>query len=181
LRFQPTEIDGAFFIEIDAHADERGMFARTFCEEVFAKVGAQMRMVQANISRNPKARTLRGLHFQAPPHGEAKLIQCVRGRVFDVAVDLRQHSLSFRRSVCLELAADGNRLFLIPKGCAHGFLTLEDNSDILYYMDAVFVPGAGQGVRWNDPAFKIPWPVAPLLISERDAAYPDFDVGGRGH
>ena len=123
----------------------------------------------------PKAGTLRGLHFQAPPHEEAKLIQCVRGRVFDVAVDLRRHAPSFRRSVCTELSADGNRLFLIPKGCAHGFLTLEDNSDILYYMGDAFVPGVGQGVRWNDPAFEIPWPAAPRLISERDAAYPDFD------
>jgi dTDP-4-dehydrorhamnose 3,5-epimerase len=147
LRFQPTEIDGVFFIELDALADERGMFARTFCEEAFAKAGVEMRIAQANISRNPKAGTLRGLHFQAPPHEEAKLIQCVRGRVFDVAVDLRRHSPSFRRSVCTELSADGNRLFLIPKGCAHGFL--------------------------------IPWPAAPRLISERDAAYPDFDAAGR--
>jgi len=179
LRFQPTEIDGAFFIELEVHADERGLFARTFCEDVFAKAGAQMRIAQANISRNPKAGTLRGLHFQAPPHEETKLIQCVRGRIFDVAVDLRRHSPSFCRSVCTELSADGNRLFLIPKGCAHGFLTLDDNSDILYYMGDAFVPGAGQGVRWNDPAFNIPWPAAPRLISERDAAYPDFDLAGR--
>ena len=101
------------------------------------------------------------------------------GRVFDVAVDLRRHSPSFRRSVGTELSADGNRLFLIPKGCAHGFLTLADDSGILYYMGEAFVPGTGQGVRWNDPAFKIAWPATPRLISERDAAYPDFDVAGR--
>jgi dTDP-4-dehydrorhamnose 3,5-epimerase len=146
---------------------------------VFAKAGAAMRIVQANISRNPKAGTLRGLHFQAPPHEEAKLVQCVRGRIFDVAVDLRRHSPSFRRSVCTELSGDGNRMFLIPKGCAHGYLTLEDDSDILYYMGDAFVPGVGQGVRWNDPAFSIPWPAAPRLISPRDAAYPDFDAAGR--
>jgi len=179
LRFQPTEIDGAFFVELDTHADERGLFARTFCEDVFAKAGVTMRTVQANISRNPKAGTLRGMHFQAPPHEEAKLVQCVRGRVFDVAVDLRRSLRSFGRCVGTELSADGNRLFLIPKGCAHGFLTLEDNCDLLYYMGDAFVPGAGRGVRWNDPAFKIPWPAAPRLISERDAAYPDYDLTGR--
>ena len=175
MRFQPTEIDGAFFIELDTHVDERGLFARTFCEDVFAKAGAPIRAVQANISRNPKMGTLRGMHFQAPPHEEIKLIQCVRGRVFDVALDLRRDGLSFGRTVATELSADGNRLFLIPKGCAHGFLTLEDNSDLLYYMGDAFVPGAGQGLRWNDPAFKIPWPAAPRLISERDATYPDYD------
>ena len=180
MRFQPTEIAGAFFIELDVHVDERGSFARTFCEDVFAEAGAAIRTVQANISRNPKAGTLRGMHFQAPPHEEAKLVQCVRGRIFDVAVDLRRDAPSFGRCAYTELSADGTRLFLIPKGCAHGFLTLEDNSDVLYYMGDAFVPGVGQGVRWNDPAFRIPWPAAPLLISERDAAYPDFDLYGRG-
>lgn len=180
MRFQPTDIDDAFFVELDIHADERGLFARTFCEDVFAKAGAAMRTVQANISRNPKSGTLRGMHFQTPPHEEAKLIQCVRGRVFDVAVDLRRGVGSYGRCVWTELPADGNRLFLIPKGCAHGFLTLEDNSDVLYYMGDAFVPGSGQGVRWNDPAFKIPWPAAPHLISERDASYPDYDLSGRG-
>ncbi len=180
MRFQPTEIHGAFFVELDTHVDERGLFARTFCEDVFAKAGAAMRTVQANISRNPKVGTLLGMHFQAPPHEEAKLIQCVRGRVFDVAIDLRRASASFGRCVWTELSADGSRLFLIPKGCAHGFLTLEDNSDLLYYMGDAFVPGAGKGVRWNDPAFKIPWPAAPRLISARDAAYPDYDLSGGG-
>lgn len=180
MRFQPTEIDGAFFVELDTHVDERGLFARTFCEDVFAKAGAAMRTVQANISRNPTSGTLRGMHFQAPPHEEAKLIQCVRGRIFDVAIDLRGHMASFGRCVWTELSADGSRLFLIPKGCAHGFLTLEDNSDLLYYMGDTFVPGVGKGVRWNDPAFKIPWPAMPRLISERDATYPDYDFSGRG-
>lgn len=180
MRFQPTDIDGAFFVELDIHEDERGLFARTFCEDAFAKAGVALRTVQANISRNPARGTLRGMHFQAPPHEESKLIQCVRGRVFDVAIDLRRDMRSYGRCVWSELSADGNRLFLIPKGCAHGFLTLEDNSDVLYYMGDAFVPGSGQGVRWNDPAFKIPWPAAPRLISERDATYPDYDLSGRG-
>ncbi|HZP76557.1 MAG TPA: dTDP-4-dehydrorhamnose 3,5-epimerase [Pseudolabrys sp.] len=174
MRFQPTAIAGAFFVELDAHADERGLFARTFCRDVFAQARIALDVVQANISRNPRAGTLRGMHFQAPPHEEAKLIQCLRGRVFDVALDLRRDAPSFGQSVCTELSADGTRLFFIPKGCAHGFLTLEDGSDLLYYMGTEFVAEAARGVRWNDPAFNIPWPRQPALISERDAGYPDY-------
>ena len=151
-------ITGAFFVELDTHEDVRGSFARTFCEQVFSQAGVDMHIVQTNISRNPTAGTLRGMHYQAPPHEEAKLIQCVRGRIFDAAVDLRCHTPSYKRSVGTELSADENRLFFIPAGCAHGFLTREDNSDVLYYMGAAFVPGATRGVRWNDPVFEIPWP-----------------------
>lgn len=180
MRFQPTKITGAFFIELDVHTDHRGGFARTFCDQLFAQAGIDMQVAQANISRNPKARTLRGMHYQAPPHEEAKLVQCVRGRVFDVALDLRNELPSFGLCVCTELSADGNRLFYIPKGCAHGFLTLEDNSDLVYYMADAFVAGAERGVRWDDPAFKIPWPWSPLLVSERDATYSDYQHP-RGH
>jgi dTDP-4-dehydrorhamnose 3,5-epimerase len=174
VRFQPTAIAGAFFIELDAHKDERGLFARTFCEKAFAEAGIDMRVVQANISRNPHAGTLRGMHYQAAPHEEPKLVQCVGGRIFDVAIDLRRNSRSYRRSACIELSADDDRLFFIPAGCAHGFLTLEDNSDVFYYMGAAFVPGAARGVRWDDPAFEIPWPAPPRLISPRDASYADY-------
>lgn len=174
MRFEPTAIEGTFFIELDAHQDERGFFARTFCQEAFARAGIDMRIVQTNISRNPTAGTLRGMHYQIPPHEEAKIIQCVRGRIFDVAIDLRCDTSSYRRSVCTELAAEENRLFLISPGCAHGFLTLEAESDVFYYMGAAFVPGAGRGVRWNDPSFEIPWPTSPSLISARDAEYPDY-------
>lgn len=171
MRLEPTAIDGAFFLELLAHEDERGLFARTFCEKSFAEAGIAMRIVQANISRNPNAGTLRGLHYQIPPHEEAKLIQCVRGRVFDVAIDLRCDTASYGCTVYTELSADHNRLFFIPAGCAHGYLTLEDNSDVLYYMGAAFVSSAGLGVRWDDPAFAIPWPRKPAIISERDATY----------
>jgi dTDP-4-dehydrorhamnose 3,5-epimerase len=177
VRFEPTAIVGAFFIELDVHQDERGWFARTFCEQAFAHAGINLRVVQTNVSSNPTAETLRGMHYQAPPHEEPKLIQCVRGRVFDVAIDLRLNAPSYRRCVCTELSADENRLFFIPPGCAHGFLTLEDNSDVFYYMGAAFVPDSGRGVRWNDPAFNIPWPMPPRLISARDAAYRDFSAG----
>ena len=174
MQFEPTAIAGAFFVELDVPEDERGLFARTFCEQIFAQAGIDMRIVQTNVSRNPTAGTLRGMHYQAAPNQEPKLIQCIRGRIFDVAIDLRYSAPSYSRTVCTELSVVGNRLFFIPPGCAHGFLTLEDNSDIFYYMGAAFVSGATRGVRWNDPAFKIPWPQAPRLISQRDAAYADY-------
>ena len=174
MRFEPTAIAGAFFVELDVHEDERGMFARTFCEQIFAQAGVNMRIVQTNISRNPTTGTLRGMHFQAPPHEEPKLIQCVRGRIFDVAIDLRRQSASYKHSVHTPLSAEENRLFFIPSGCAHGFLTLESNCDVFYYMGAAFVPSAARGVRWNDPAFEIPWPRLPNLMSERDASYADY-------
>ena len=177
MRFEPITIAGAYFVELDVHQDERGMFARTFCEQAFAEAGINLRVVQTNVSCNPTAGTLRGMHYQAPPHAEPKLIQCVRGRVFDVAIDLRLNAPSYRRCACTELSADENRLFFIPPGCAHGFLTLEDNSAVFYYMGAAFVPDSGRGIRWNDPAFNIPWPMPPRLISARDAAYVDFFAG----
>ena len=175
MRFEPTIIAGAFFIELDVHQGERALFARTFCEKAFAQAGIDLRVVQTNVSSNLTAGTLRGMQYQAPPHEEPKLIQCVRGRVFDVAIDLRLNAP--RRYVCTELSADENRLFFIPPGCAHGFLTLEDNSDVFYYMGAAFAPDSGRGIRWDDPAFKIRWPMPPRLISPRDAAYVDFFGG----
>lgn len=176
MRFEPTAIPGAFFVDLEVHQDERGLFARAFCERAFAEAGVDMRIVQTNISRNPTSGTLRGMHYQVPPHDEPKLIQCVRGRIFDVAIDLRCDRPSYGRFVCSELSADNNRLFYIPRGCAHGFLTLENNSDVFYYMGAVFVPDGGRGVRWNDPAFAVPWPGRPNLISARDAGYADYPL-----
>lgn len=174
MRFAPTAIEGAFAVELELHQDERGAFARTYCDDEFAAAGIPMRIVQTSLSRNAKAGTLRGMHYQAPSHQEAKLVQCVRGRIFDVAIDLRPSSPTFRRAQAFELAADGGRLFFIPAGCAHGFLTLEDASDVVYGMDTAFVPNVGLGVRWNDPAFGVDWPMAPRVISSRDASYPDF-------
>lgn len=174
MRFVPTAIAGAFCVEMEPVRDDRGSFARSFCEAEFAAAGIDFRAVQMNLSRNPRARTLRGLHGQQAPYAEAKLVQCVRGRLFDVAVDLRPESPSFRRSVGIELSADGDAMFFIPPGCVHGFLTLEPDSDVLYHMGTAFVPGVGFGVRWNEPAFAIDWPAAPAVISDRDAQYPDY-------
>jgi dTDP-4-dehydrorhamnose 3,5-epimerase len=181
VRFHSTAIEGALLVELEILGDERGGFARTFCEEAFAAAGAPMRVVQANLSRNPAAGTLRGMHYQSPPHAEAKLVQCVRGRIFDAALDLRPQSATFGAAASAELGADGGRLFFIPAGCAHGFLTLEDDSDVLYLMGAAFAPQSARGVRWNDPAFAVPWPRAPAVISARDAGFADFRPGpGRG-
>jgi dTDP-4-dehydrorhamnose 3,5-epimerase len=171
MRFASTNVDGARIVEFDGRTDARGYFARSFCEREFAQAGLEMRIVQTNISRNPKRFTLRGLHYQAEPHGEPKIVQCVRGRIFDVAVDLRPRSSTYCRWAAVELGPEENRAFYIPRGCAHGFLSLEDNSDIVYLMGAPYVPDSGRGVRWDDPAFGIEWPERPAEISERDATY----------
>ncbi len=178
MRFTPTAIDGVTVIELDPIEDDRGSFARTFCEEEFEKAGISMRVRQADISHNARAFTLRGLHYQAHPHWEPKLVQCVRGRIWDVAVDLRPESETYRRWAGVELSPGLGRLFYVPRGCAHGFLTLEDDSDVAYLMGEAHAPGAGRGLRWDDPAFGIAWPAAPAHISERDAAYPDHQPGG---
>ena len=174
MRFAPTALSGVLVIDLDAAEDERGFFARTFCADEFAAAGIAMRPHQINLSHNAHALTLRGLHFQAAPHAECKLVQCVRGRIFDVAVDLRRNSQSYRRWFGIELAPELQRMLYIPEGCAHGFLTLEAASDVFYLMGHPFVPEAGRGVRWNDPAFGIDWPAAPRLVSPRDRSYPDF-------
>jgi dTDP-4-dehydrorhamnose 3,5-epimerase len=167
-------LPGVLSIELDAQADQRGFFARTFCEEEFARAGLPFRPAQINLSNNPHALTLRGMHYQASPHGESKVVQCVRGRIFDVAVDLRPDSPSYRNWFGLELAPELRRMLFIPEGCAHGFLTLDGDSDVLYLMGHCYVPDSQRGVRWNDPAFGICWPAQPRLLSPRDAAFSDF-------
>jgi dTDP-4-dehydrorhamnose 3,5-epimerase len=173
MRFFPTEVEGAMIVEWEGHTDSRGYFARNFCEEEFTRAGIPMRVVQTNISRNPHIHTLRGLHYQQDAYAEAKLVQCVHGRIFDVAVDLRPQSPSYCKAVTVELSPNANRTLYIPRGCAHGFITLEPDTDIVYLMDASFAAGMGRGVRWNDPLFAIAWPAHPVEISERDATYPD--------
>lgn len=174
MRLVQTKIPGVTIIEPDPIVDERGSFARVFCREELAKGGISIDIQQTNISHNLRTRTLRGMHYQALPHGEAKLVQCTRGRIFDVAVDLRPESVTFREWVGVELEPESSRSLYIPIGCAHGFMTLEDDTDVFYMMGNVFVPGSGRGLRWNDPALGIEWPAEPESISERDALYPDF-------
>jgi dTDP-4-dehydrorhamnose 3,5-epimerase len=172
-----TPIDGAWVVAPEPIEDERGLFARTFCAEEFAARGLDVRVAQCNTSFNARAGTLRGLHYQADPHGEAKLVRCTQGAIYDVAVDLRPGSPSFRRWFGVELTAATRHAFFIPEGCAHGFQTLQDASEVLYQMSTPYVPGAGRGVRWDDPAFGVTWPEPPAggrTMADRDAAYPDF-------
>jgi dTDP-4-dehydrorhamnose 3,5-epimerase len=174
MRFTKTALPGVLVIDLEAHEDERGDFARTFCEDEFARAGLTLRPRQINLSHNPHAFTLRGMHHQAAPHAEAKVVQCVRGRIFDVAVDLRPDSAGYRQWLGVELAPTLRRLLYIPEGCAHGFLTMEDDSDVLYLMGHSYVAEAQRGVRWDDPAFGIRWPTQPRLMSPRDASFADF-------
>jgi dTDP-4-dehydrorhamnose 3,5-epimerase len=173
MRFSPSGIDGVVVVDIDARSDERGAFARLQCPDEFAAAGHPFSPAQTSLSRNPNAFTLRGMHYQPAPHAEVKLVRAVRGRIFDVAVDLRPASPTYRQWTASELSAENGRALLIGEGIAHGFLTLEPDTDVLYQIAPKFEPGHEAGVRWDDPAFAIAWPRVPALISPRDAAYPD--------
>ncbi len=176
MRFVETPLPGAWVIELEELGDERGWFARTFDAQEFRARGLNPVVVQCNASFNHRPGTLRGMHYQAAPHGESKLVRCVRGAIFDVAVDLRVDSPTCRDWHGVELSADNRLAFYIPAGLAHGFQTLTDNSEVLYQMGNTYVPEAAMGVRWDDPAFAIEWPAAEggRIISERDAGYPDL-------
>jgi dTDP-4-dehydrorhamnose 3,5-epimerase len=174
VKFQRTRLAGVFRVAAEPHNDERGAFARLFCPDEFGAAGLDFAPVQTSLSCNPHPGTLRGLHLQAAPHAERKLVRVTRGRVFDVAVDLRPDSPTHRQWVAAELSADNLMALYIPEGVAHGFLTLEAQTDVLYQIAPAYRPGHEAGVRWDDPAFGIAWPQAPQLISERDASYPDY-------
>jgi dTDP-4-dehydrorhamnose 3,5-epimerase len=176
LRFEPTPLPGAWLIELDRLVDERGWFARAFDRDEFYARGLNPEIVQCNLSHNAQRDTLRGMHYQAEPHGESKLVRCVRGAVFDVAVDLRRDSPTFCRWHGVELSAENGCAFYIPAGFAHGFQTLEDGCEVLYQMGHSYIPDAARGVRFDDPAFAIGWPDpdGPRIVSERDASYPPF-------
>jgi dTDP-4-dehydrorhamnose 3,5-epimerase len=174
MNFHPTDIAEVWVVEPERHEDERGFFARIWDSEAFAERGLRDVVVQASISFNRRRGTLRGMHYQAAPHEEAKLVRCTAGRIFDVAVDLRPSSATFRRWVGVELSADNRKAVYVPEGCAHGFLTLEDVCEIAYQMSSPYEPDAARGVRFDDPAFAIVWPGEITVINERDASYPDF-------
>lgn len=171
MRFVPTRIEGVTVVELEPRRDERGGFVRTFCEMEFAAAGLPFRVVQANVSINAAALTLRGLHFQRAPHGEPKIVSCVRGRIFDVAVDIRRDSATYLQWEAVEMAAGFDRMVCLGEGIAHGFLTLEPDSQVHYLMGAPYVPEAADGLRWDDPAIGIVWPAAPAIVSERDRGY----------
>lgn len=175
MRFTETEIPQVVVIDLDPFRDERGMFARIWCEDELAAQGLTSHLSQCSISRNTGAATLRGLHYQRAPHQEAKLVRCTRGAVYDVAVDLRRDSPTYRRWFGTELSAANGRALFVPEGCAHGFQTLAEDTEILYLISHPYVPEASTGVRWDDPAFGIEWPrAAKRTISDRDRAWPDY-------
>jgi len=170
---QETSIRGAFSIDLEPHADARGFFARTYCEESFRRHGIAFHVVQANISHNSHRATLRGMHYRAAKP-EPKLVRCAAGRIFDVVVDLRPGSPSYCDWFGRELDDERCNALFVPAGCAHGFLTLTDNCRVDYLMGAAYEPGLARGARWNDPAFGIAWPAEPAAISEQDRNWPDF-------
>jgi dTDP-4-dehydrorhamnose 3,5-epimerase len=175
LRFIETPLRGAFVIECEAREDERGSFGRLFCEREFEAEGLETRFPQWSLSRNLKAGTLRGLHFNAAPHEEIKLVRCTAGAIADMIVDVRPRSPTFCRWHRVDLNAASGRALYVPKGFAHGFQTLTEGCDVMYHISAFHEPEAARGVRWNDPAFAIVWPQAEArIMSERDLAYPDF-------
>jgi dTDP-4-dehydrorhamnose 3,5-epimerase len=175
MQFEPAMLEGVAHIRLHVQPDERGSFARTFCEAEFRDAGYPFSVVQANVSRNKAARTLRGLHFQQPPFGEPKVVSCSRGRIWDVAVDIRPSSPTFRRWEAFQLSEDSATAIFLPAGIAHGFLTLEPHTEVNYFMGAAFVAEAARGIRWDDPAIGIDWPAQPALISERDRSFPLLD------
>jgi dTDP-4-dehydrorhamnose 3,5-epimerase len=174
MKFTGCGISGAYLIEAEPIRDSRGSFARVFCEREFAAHGLEVRFPQHSISSNAARGTLRGLHFQAPPHGETKLVSCIRGAIFDVCVDLRPDSPTFRQWRGFELSAENRRSFYIPVGCAHGFQTLTDDAEVHYLISEFYAPEAARGVRHDDPAFAIGWPLPVAAISDKDSSWPDF-------
>ncbi len=169
-----TGIPGACVVEIKPIGDNRGFFARSWCVREFEEAGLDTNLVQCNISFNRTRGTLRGMHFQADPHPEVKLVRCTHGAIFDVVLDLRHDSPTYLRWHAVELTSDNHKALYIPAGCAHGFQSLVDDSEVLYHMSDFYHADLARGVRWNDPAFGISWPVPDPLLSEKDATYPDY-------
>jgi dTDP-4-dehydrorhamnose 3,5-epimerase len=175
MLFHEAKLPGVFEIHLEPHPDERGFFARTWCQKEFEAHGLNPRLVQCSISLNTRKGTLRGLHYQVPPHAEIKLVRCVKGAIYDVVVDLRPLSPTFKGWIAVVLTAEKRNMVYVPEGCAHGFLTLENESEVFYQMSEFYDAGSSKGVRWDDPAFQIAWPEKVQVISERDRAYPNFE------
>jgi dTDP-4-dehydrorhamnose 3,5-epimerase len=172
VKFQESPLAGAYTVEMDRLEDGRGFFARSYCAEEFAARGMPAAMPQSSVSFNTRRGTLRGLHYQAEPHTEDKVVRCTAGAIYDVIVDLRHGSPTARRWFGVELSAANHRSLFVPKGFAHGFMTLREDTEVLYMISVPYVPGFERGIRWNDPAVGIAWPSAPSVVSARDAAYP---------
>jgi len=173
--FRETKLAGAFIIELEKLEDERGFFARAWCQREFEAQGLVSRFVQCNVSYNKKKGTLRGMHYQVAPYEEVKLVRCTRGAIYDVIIDLRPDSPTYTQWLGVELTADNYRMLYVPEGCAHGYQTLTDNAEVFYQVSQFYAPQCERGVRWNDPAFNIQWPIDhPIILSEKDQRWPDF-------
>lgn len=174
MKFIEASLPGAYVVELDHVEDERGFFARTWCQREFEGCGLNPKLAQCNISFNQRLGTLRGLHYQVAPHEEAKLVRCTMGAIFDVIVDIRPDSPTYSRWFGLELSAENRTALYVPESFAHGFQTLEDNSEVFYQMSEFYHPESARGIRWDDPAFGIPWPISAPIISRKDTSYADF-------
>lgn len=172
--FEETELNDAYVIELDKLEDKRGFFARSFCVDEFKEVGIDFPVVQANVSYNRYKRTLRGMHYQQEPHGEAKLVRCTQGAIFDAIIDVRRESSTYMQWMGVELSEHNYRMLYVPEGFAHGFITLEDKTEVTYQVSEIYTPGAEKGIRWDDSTFNIDWPVDPKILSEKDKSWPDF-------
>jgi dTDP-4-dehydrorhamnose 3,5-epimerase len=172
--FSETELPGAFVIDLEKIEDERGFFARAWCQRELRDHGLESRIAQCNMSFNKRKGTLRGMHFQRPPHEEVKLIRCIRGALYDVIIDLRPESAAYKRWIGAELTAENRRMLYVPRGFAHGFQTLEEDTETFYMVSEFYTPGAESGVRWDDPSFGIDWPLPPSEISDKDQQWTDF-------
>ena len=175
MKFTQTRLSGAYIIDLDKIGDDRGFFARAFCVDEFREHGLTEKIVQMNNSNAARKGTLRGMHYQLAPAAETKLVRCIRGSLYDVIIDLREGSSTFGEHVGVELTADNRKMFYVPKGFAHGFITLEDDTEAFYFVDEFYAPDLERGVRWNDPRFAIDWPIEPKVLSEKDRSHPDFD------
>ena len=172
-----TEMDGLFLAELERRGDNRGFFARQYCSKEFESLGLKFSLAQANCSFSSLKGTLRGMHFQLGEATETKLVRCIKGALWDCVVDLREYSPSFGRWFGTELNSENRKMLVVPKGFAHGFITLTNDTEILYLVDEFYCPEKERGVRWNDSAFNIKWPIEPVVISEKDSAHPDFAPG----
>lgn len=175
MKFTPLALAGAHLIDLEKRGDDRGFFARFFCEKEFAQHGLITRFVQINNSLTSKKGTLRGMHYQLPPSAEVKVVRCLRGALYDVILDLRPHSATFGQWFGETLSAENRRMMYVPEGFAHGFLTLEPDTEALYLVSATYAPDAERGIRYNDPRFGIQWPIAPAELSDKDKVWPDYD------
>ena len=173
--FTETPLKGAYLIDLERRGDDRGFFARAFCAREFAEHGLVDRFVQANNSLSARQGTLRGMHYQLAPRAETKMVRCIRGALYDVILDLRRDSPTFGQSFGAELSAENRRMMYVPRGFAHGFFTLTDDAEALYFVDEVYAPEYERGVRWDDPRFAIAWPGAPAVLSDKDRSWRDFD------